>query len=78
MDRRSRKIQKLAEFIYASLSGTMTHELNQPLRNMALENSSPDGSSPYTEGRRKKSNLPLFKLGFGAQQKPMETQVLND
>ena len=38
----------------------------------------PSESSPYTEGRRKKSNLPPFKLEFEAQQKPMEIQVLND
>ena len=38
LDRRSCKIRKLAEFIRTSLSETMTHELNQPLRNMALRN----------------------------------------
>ena len=38
LDRRSRKIRKLAEFIHTSLSGTTTHELNQPFRNMALRN----------------------------------------
>ena len=38
LDRRSRKIRKLAEFVHTSLSETMTHELNQPLRNMVLRN----------------------------------------
>ena len=38
----------------------------------------PGESSLYTEGRRKKSNLPPFKLEFETQQKPMEIQVLND
>jgi hypothetical protein len=37
----------------------------------------PGESSPYTAGRRKKSNLPPFKLEFEAQQKPIEIQVLN-
>ena len=36
------------------------------------------GSSAYTEGGRKKSNLPLFKSKFEAEQKPMKIQVLND
>ena len=36
------------------------------------------GSSAYTEGRRKRANLPPFKVEFEAQQKPMEIQVLND
>ena len=43
-----------------------------------LEKSSPGGSSANTDGRRKKSNLPPFKLEFEAQQKPMEIRVLND
>ena len=38
----------------------------------------PGASSTYVGGRRKKSNLPPFKLEFEAQQKPMEIQVLND
>ena len=44
----------------------------------ALEKSSPGESSPYTQGRRKRQNLPLFKLEFDTQQKPMEIQVLNE
>ena len=35
------------------------------------------GSSAYTEGRRKRVNLPPFKVEFEAQQKPMEIQALN-
>ena len=38
----------------------------------------PDESSPYTQGRRKRQNLPPFKLEFKDRQKPMEIQVLND
>ena len=38
----------------------------------------PGESSPYTHGRRKKPNLPPFKLEFKDRQKPMEIQVLND
>ena len=38
----------------------------------------PGESSPYTQGRRKKPNLPPFKLEFKDRQKPMEIQVLND
>ena len=34
--------------------------------------------SPYTEGRRKRANLPPFKLEFEAQHKPIEIPVLND
>ena len=37
-DSRSRKIRKMMEFIRTSLSETMTHELNQQLRNMASRN----------------------------------------
>ena len=32
----------------------------------------------YTDGKRKRTNLPLFKLEFHAQQKPIEIQVLNE
>ena len=35
-------------------------------------------SSTYVGGRRKRANLPPFKLEFEAQQKPIEIQVLND
>ena len=35
-------------------------------------------SSTYVGERRKRANLPPFKLDFEAQQKPMEIQVLND
>ena len=38
LDRKSHKIRKLAEFIHTFLSGTMTHELNRTLRNIALRN----------------------------------------
>ena len=44
----------------------------------SLEKSSPGGSSTDTDGRRKRANLPPFKLDFDAQRKPMEIQVLND
>ena len=44
----------------------------------ASKKSAPGGSSPYTQGRRKRANITLFKLDFEAQQKPMEIQVLND
>ena len=48
-------------------------------KSSSMQHQRPPGeSSPYTEGRRKKSNLPPFKLEFEAQQKPMEIQVLND
>ncbi|CAF4251076.1 unnamed protein product [Didymodactylos carnosus] len=43
-----------------------------------LEKSSPGGSSPHTEGRRGKPNLPPFKLEFEDRQKPMEIKLLND
>ena len=44
-----------------------------------LQQSSASGaSSTYVGGRRKKSNLPPFKLELEAQQKPMEIRVLND
>ena len=36
----------------------------------------PGESSPYTQGRRKKLNLPPFKLEFKDRQKPMEIEVL--
>ena len=44
----------------------------------ALEKSSRGGSSAHTNGRRRRANLPPFKLEFDAQQKPMEIQVLNE
>ena len=44
----------------------------------ASEKSAPGGSLVCTEGRRKRANLPPFKLEFDAQQKPMEIQVLNE
>ena len=43
-----------------------------------LEKFSPGESSAHNEGRRKRANLPPFKLEFDAQQKPMEIQRLND
>ena len=44
----------------------------------ASEKSSPDESSAHTGGRRKRANLPPFKLESGAQRKPIEILVLND
>ena len=43
-----------------------------------LEKSSPGGSLAHTDGRRRRANLPPFKLEFDAQRKPMEIKVLND
>ena len=44
----------------------------------ASEKSPPHESSARIDGRRKRANLPPFKLEFDAQRKPMEIQVLND
>ena len=44
----------------------------------ALEKSSPGGSSAPIDGRRRRANLPPFKLEFDAHQKPIEFQVFND
>ena len=69
---------------YFSFGGNDTR--SKPIfRQTALQKSPPmqqpsasGASSTYVGGRRKKSNLPPFKLEFEAQQKPMEIQVLND
>ena len=42
------------------------------------EKSAPGESSVRIDRRGKRANLPPFKLELEAQQKPMETQVLND
>ena len=47
-------------------------------RQHASEKSSAGESSARIDGRRKRANLPSFKLEFDAQQKPMEIQVLNE
>ena len=52
--------------------------VSQKSSSMQQQQRPPDKSSPYTEGRRKRANLPPFKLEFEAQQKPREIQVLND
>ena len=44
----------------------------------ASEKSPPGEASARNDGRRKRANLPPFKLEFDAQRKPMEIQVLND
>ena len=45
----------------------------------SLQQQPPVGeSSAYVGGRKKRANLPPFKVEFEAQQKPMEIQVLND
>ena len=51
LDKRSLRIRKLAEFIHTSLSEPMTHELKPTFSQHASEESSPGGSSAYTEGR---------------------------
>ena len=43
-----------------------------------LDKSSPGGSSAHTDGRRRRANLPPFKLELDGQPKPMEIQVLNE
>ena len=78
MDRRSRKIRKLAEFVRTSLSETMTHELNQPLRNMALRNHlQVDHRHILTEEEGER----IFRLSSWNSKlngKSMEIQVLNE
>ena len=44
----------------------------------ASEKSAPGGSFAFTEGRRKRMNLPPFKLEFDAQRKPIKMQVLKE
>ena len=44
----------------------------------ASEKLSPSESSAPIDGRRKRANLPPFKLEFDCQRKPMEIQVLNE
>ena len=85
LDRRSLRIWKLMESTHTSLSEAMTHDRSQsfvkmPLRNRLQCSSKglPVNHWHILTGRRKKSNLPPFKLEFEAQQKPMEIQVLND
>ena len=62
---------------YFSFGGNDTRSKSISRQDVS-QNSPLDESSPYTEGRRKKSNLPPFQLEFDAQRKPMEIQVLND
>ena len=42
-----------------------------------LEKSTPGGSLARIDGRRRRANLPPFRLEFDAQQKPMEIPTFN-
>ena len=53
-------------------------DVSQKSSSMQQRQRPSDKSSPYTEGRRKRANLPPFKLEFEAQQKPREIQVFDD
>ena len=78
LDRRSHKIRKTSGVRSYFSFGDNDTRTKSTAPQHGLEKFSPGESSAHTEGRRKRANLPPFKLEFDAQQKPMEIQLLND